>query len=178
MIIYDILLILQYQVSTTVMDLIVVFCIVSCLYLCLPCCVSVSLPNFRWIKIYIPLSSDHWQTWWPDNTHLLMTDYFLFMYWYPRDAMLARVLAMALYLSVCLSVCVCFCLSQVGVLSKRMNESSWCLVWELPSTGPALCLKEIQFSPKTRLLTSGTLSQTQNAGLLAMLYFCFLFIYF
>jgi len=32
MIIYDILLILQYQVSTTVMDLIVVFCIVSCLY--------------------------------------------------------------------------------------------------------------------------------------------------
>ena len=52
MIIYDILLILQYQVSTTVMDLIVVFCIVSCLYLCLRCCVSVSLPNFRWIKIY------------------------------------------------------------------------------------------------------------------------------
>ena len=39
--------------STTVMDLIVVFCIVSFLYLCLRCCVSVSLPNFRWIKIYI-----------------------------------------------------------------------------------------------------------------------------
>ena len=35
------------------MDLIVVFCIVSCLYLCLCCIVSVSLPNFRWIKIYI-----------------------------------------------------------------------------------------------------------------------------
>ena len=34
MIIYDILLILQYQVSSTVMDLIVVFCIVSFLYLC------------------------------------------------------------------------------------------------------------------------------------------------
>ena len=31
-IIYDILLILQYHVSSTVMDLIVVFCIVSCLY--------------------------------------------------------------------------------------------------------------------------------------------------
>ena len=44
MIIYDILLILQYRVSTTVMDLIVVFCVVSCLYLCLRCCVSVSLP--------------------------------------------------------------------------------------------------------------------------------------
>jgi len=26
---------------------------VSCLYLCLRCCVSVSLPNFRRIKIYI-----------------------------------------------------------------------------------------------------------------------------
>jgi len=36
---------------------------------------------------------------------------------YPRNAMLARVLAMALCLSVCLS--------QVGVLSKRLNESSW-----------------------------------------------------
>jgi len=35
---------------------------------------------------------------------------------YQRDAMLAQVLAM----SVCLSVC----LSQVGVLSKRLNESS------------------------------------------------------
>ena len=35
------------------MDLIVVFCTVSCLYLCLRCCVSVLLPNFRWIKIYI-----------------------------------------------------------------------------------------------------------------------------
>ena len=44
-ILYDTLLILQYQVSTTLMDLIVVFCIVSCLYLCLRWCVS--LPNFR-----------------------------------------------------------------------------------------------------------------------------------
>jgi len=43
----NISLILQYQVSTTVMDVIVVFCIVSCLHLCLRCCVSVSLPNFR-----------------------------------------------------------------------------------------------------------------------------------
>jgi len=43
----DILLILQYQVSTNVMDLIVVFCVVSCLYLCVRCCVFVSLLNFR-----------------------------------------------------------------------------------------------------------------------------------
>jgi len=41
------------------MDLIVVFCAVSRLYLCLRCCVSVSLPNFRWIKIYIKGGRSH-----------------------------------------------------------------------------------------------------------------------
>ena len=45
----------------------------------------------------------------------------------PRDAMLVQVLALAL------------CLSQVSVLSKRMNESSWFLAWELFYTYPALC---------------------------------------
>jgi len=49
-------------------------------------------------------------------------------HFYPRDAMLARVLAMA----------PCPCLSQVGVLSKRLNESSWFLARELPSTLPTL----------------------------------------
>ena len=36
------------------------------------------------------------------------------------------------------------CLSQVGVLSKRMNESSWFWFgnWELPATYPTLCLKK------------------------------------
>ena len=34
---------------------------------------------------------------------------------YPRDAMLARLLAL------------CICLSQVGVLAKRLNKSSWVL---------------------------------------------------
>ena len=57
MIIYDILLILQYQVSTTVMDVIVVFCIVSCLYLCfaLLCfCVAavLSVNKDLYIKMY------------------------------------------------------------------------------------------------------------------------------
>jgi len=37
-----------------------------------------------------------------------------FLYFYPRDAMLARVLAMAL--------CASVCLSQVGVLSKRLDN--------------------------------------------------------
>ena len=45
--------------------------------------------------------------------------------------------------SVCLSVCVCVCvsvcLSQVGVLSTRLNESSWLSARELPSTRPTLC---------------------------------------
>jgi len=59
---------------------------------------------------------------------------------YPRDAML--------WPYVCLSVSLC--LSQVGVLSKRMNESSWLLVWELPSTYPVLCLKEILVSPTNK----------------------------
>ena len=43
----------------------------------------------------------------------------------------SAVLAMGL----CLSVCP----SQVGVPSKRMNESSWFLARELPSTRPTLC---------------------------------------
>jgi len=58
------------------------------------------------------------------------------IHFYPRDAMLARVLAnvaMALRLSVCLSV------ASWSVLSKRMNESSWFSVWELTSTHPTLC---------------------------------------
>ena len=54
-IIYDILLLLQYQVSTTVMDLIVVFCIAFCSYLCLRCCVSDSalLTIVRVYKLYL-----------------------------------------------------------------------------------------------------------------------------
>ena len=71
---------------------------------------------------------------------------------YPRDAVLARVLAMALCLYVCLSVCVC--LSQVCVLSKRLNKSGWFLAWEL------LCYKEIQVRSKIRVLHTRTLFQT------------------
>ena len=49
----------------------------------------------------------------------------------PRDAMRPRVVAMGLCMSVCLS--------QVGVLSKRMNESCWFWACELSSTRPTLC---------------------------------------
>ena len=71
------------------------------------------------------------------------------MHQFLRDAMLAQVLAVAL------------CLSQVGVLSKWVNEWSWFLAWELPtSTYLTLCYKEIRVSSKIRVLPSGTLLQT------------------
>jgi len=45
---------------------------------------------------------------------------------FTRATLCSRILAMAL------------CLSQVGVLSKRMNKSSWFLAWELSSSHPTL----------------------------------------
>jgi len=44
------------------------------------------------------------------------------------------------------------CPSQVGVLSKRLNELSWFLACELPSTRPIPCFKEIQVCAKIRVL--------------------------
>ena len=67
---------------------------------------------------------------------------------------------MTLCLSVCLSVCVCVCL----------NQPSWFLAWELHSTLPTLCFKEIQVSPKIRVLPSGTLPQTLDLENFAMAY--------
>ena len=80
--------------------------------------------------------------------------------------MLARVLAVSLCLSVRTSVCssVCLsvsvCLSQVGVLSKQVEELNWVLAWELPSTSPTVCYKKIQVPSKIRVFPSGTLLQT------------------
>ena len=39
-----------------------------------------------------------------------------------------------------ISHCLCLCLSQVGVLSKPLNESRCVLAWELPSTYPIHCV--------------------------------------
>ena len=36
--------------------------------------------------------------------------------------------------------------SQVGFLSKRLNESSWFLAWKFPSTYRTLRVKEIQIA--------------------------------
>jgi len=44
------------------------------------------------------------------------------------------------------------CLSQVGVLSKRLNESSWFLAGELRSTYPTLCYKDIHVASKISVL--------------------------
>jgi len=63
-------------------------------------------------------------------------------------------------------VFVCVCLSQVGVLSKRLNESSWILAWELHSTYPTLCYKEIHVPSKIRVLPSGILLQTLDLKIL------------
>jgi len=59
---------------------------------------------------------------------------------YRRDAMLARVLAV--------TMCPSVCLSQVGVLSKWTDGSSWFLARRLLSTSPTLCWKEFQVSIK------------------------------
>jgi len=58
------------------------------------------------------------------------------------------------------AVALCLCLSQVGVLSKSLNESSWFLTRELPSTYPTLYSQEIRVSPKIRALPSGTSPKT------------------
>jgi len=69
------------------------------------------------------------------------------MGFYPRDAILARVLAMAMCLFVRMSVC----LSQVGVPSKRLDESSWVL-----GTGAS-------FHPSYTVLT-GNSAHSKNKG--------------
>jgi len=69
--------------------------------------------------------------------------------------------ASAIYM---LSVCLSVCLSQTGIVSKRLYESSWVLARarSVPSTCPTLCYKEIWLSSKIRVLASGTLSQTTD----------------
>jgi len=53
-------------------------------------------------------------------------------------------------------------LSQTGIALKRLRESSWVLVWRLPSTYPTLRCKKMWVSSKIRVLPSGTLSQTPD----------------
>ena len=61
-----------------------------------------------------------------------------------------------------LAVCQSVRLSQAGIVSKRLDKSSWSFVWMLPSTYPTLCCKEIWVSAKIRVLPSGALSRTPD----------------
>jgi len=56
--------------------------------------------------------------------------------------------------------CLSVCLSQVGVLSKRLDLSSWFYSLYLRAAYPTLWCKGIGVPSKIRVLPSGTLSQT------------------
>jgi len=60
---------------------------------------------------------------------------------YIRYGIIGGVFTARCYASAVLAMglCVSVCPSHVGVLSKRLNESSWFLAPELPSTRPTLC---------------------------------------
>jgi len=85
-----------------------------------------------------------------DDAHRALFPSFLL-----RDATEPWYTAMVLCLSVCLSV---------SVKSRSSTETAerieLILAWELPSTYPTQCYKEIRVSPKIRVLPSGTTSQT------------------
>jgi len=67
-----------------------------------------------------------------------------------------------------LSVSVSFCLSQVGVLSKCLDGSSWFLACRLLWIDPTLCFKQIRVCSK--MSPSGTLLQTLDVARFATAY--------
>ena len=78
-----------------------------------------------------------------------------FIRFYPRDAVLARILAMTL----CLSVCLCLSVSVTSRCSIVMVEQiELDFGTGLLSTYPRLCYKEMPVSPKTGVLPSENLS--------------------
>ena len=73
----------------------------------------------------------------------------------PRDAMPARnILSSCVYLSVCPS--------QAGIISKRLDKSSWFWVLRLPSTYPTSCYKEIWASPKLAFVPNSVFTDLEN----------------
>jgi len=71
--------------------------------------------------------------------------YFAFV---PRNAMLASTVFAVVCPSVRLSVCPSVRPSQAGIVSKRLDESSWILVRRLPFTYPTLWCKQIWVFPR------------------------------
>jgi len=55
------------------------------------------------------------------------------------------------------------CPSQVGVLLKWLDGSSWFLAWRLLSTSPRLCFKVIQVSAKITVLPSGAFPELRTS---------------
>jgi len=60
--------------------------------------------------------------------------------------------------------------SQVGVLSKRLNESGWFLPRELPNTYPTVCYQKFMYSVPVNLLSYHGLYLIIFVLLLAILY--------
>jgi len=72
-----------------------------------------------------------------------------FVIFLPRYSVLSR----GIYRNpVSVRIGVRLCLLQVGVLSKRLNESNWFLARELPLSYTTLFCKKIRVSPKIKLL--------------------------
>jgi len=64
------------------------------------------------------------------------------------------------------SVCVCLCLSVTSRCSIETAERiGLFLAWELPSTYPTLCCKEIQASTEMRVLSCGTFPKLRSPDL-------------
>ena len=98
------------------------------------------------------------------SKRILKIDQYLMIYGQELAGVLFFWLTVYIYGPVSVSVCVsCLCLSQVGVLSKRMNGSSWyfCIgaSFDLSCT---LFYRKIRVSLKIRVLPSQTLSITQG----------------
>jgi len=60
------------------------------------------------------------------------------------------------------SVCMSVCLSQAGIVSKRLEGSSWFLACRLPSICPTLFCEEVRIPTKKRVLPSGTFSKLRT----------------
>ena len=71
--------------------------------------------------------------------------------WSPAPSLLARNARYSLSSCVRLSVRP----SQAGIVSKRLDESSWFSEWRLPSIYSTLCYKEIWVSPKIKVFPLG-----------------------
>ena len=88
----------------------------------------------------------------PTAIHLLLT-YLLLLTHSASQPPLILPDAMSVRVQLRHGVCVCLsvCVSQVGVLSKRMDGSSWLLAWRLLSTYLTLCYRDIPVSGKIKV---------------------------